>query len=315
MKEPLLGRRRVKRMAVIFCTILLIITAVLFLIPLYALHVVAGQRVNQTQFNSLDFGIESERITLTTSDGLNLAAWRTYSETDTPSGTIIIISGIRNPSVTAFFGYSEWLSTHGWDSLLIEMRARSLSEGDRFGLRLTEWMDVAAGVGFLETDERAGHLPIVAMGTSMGGATVLTAAAELPRIDGVISLSAFSSIQAMYSDYMGLLGIPSFLATLTTPFMYVNIGLRFGFGEISRTPDNAVRAMAGRPVLLMHSTEDWEVPFSNFEQLYQSARDGNALVNTFVREGNWHFVTYDIQRPAEDIEFAKSILEFLSQLY
>ena len=83
--------------------------------------------------------------------------------------------------------------------------------------------------------------------------------------------------------------------------------------ETSRTPDNAVRTLAGRPILLMHATEDWEVPFSNFEQLYQTAREGNALVSTFIREGNWHFVTYDIQRPAEDIEFAQSILEFLEQ--
>ena len=228
---------------------------------------------------------------------------------------MIIVSGIHWPSVTAFFGYAQWLSEHGWDTLLIEMRGRSLSEGERLGLAMTEWMDVAAGVAFLDVDIRAGELPIVAMGTSMGGATVLTAAAELPRIDGVISISAFSSVFAMYADSLELLGLPRFLAIATNPFMRLHVGLHFGFGEISRTPERAIRTLGERPVLLMHSTGDREVPFSNFEQLYQAAREGEALVDTFIREGDGHFVVYDhyLETPAEDAAFSNSILSFLSQ--
>ncbi len=53
--------------------------------------------------------------------------------------TVIILSGIENPSVTAFFGYAKMLADNGWDSLLIEMRARNLSEGEKIGLGYTEW--------------------------------------------------------------------------------------------------------------------------------------------------------------------------------
>ena len=36
-----------------------------------------GQRYEQEQFDSANFGIESERVTLTTDDSLSIAAWRT----------------------------------------------------------------------------------------------------------------------------------------------------------------------------------------------------------------------------------------------
>ena len=165
---------------------------VLNVIPWYALSLLLNQRYTQTQFNPADFDIKSEQITLTTYDELDLAAWRVYTENDIPNGTVIIISGIQYPSVTMFFGVSQMLAENGWDSLLIEKRARSLSDGETIGLGMTEWLDVSAGVEFLETDTRAGKLPIIAKGTSAGGATVIVSGAQNPRIDGIIAISLFN---------------------------------------------------------------------------------------------------------------------------
>jgi len=308
-------KERKKRIIIKICSFFAIILVFLIAIPWYALSLLLNQRYDQHQYNSSDFEIESERITLTTDDELNLAAWRTYAEDDEPHGTVIIISGIQNPSVTAFFGYAEMLSTHGWDALLIEKRARSLSEGESIGLAMTEWKDVQAGVSFLDLDERAGELPIIAMGTSAGGAAVITAGAELPRIDGIIAISAYSSFIDVYIDNAAVIGIPRFIGQATRPFMWLQLGFRFGFSEISRTPANAIMELGERPVLLMHSTEDWEVPFSHFERLETEATDASVQLSTFVREGNWHFVCYShyIYTPDQDVEFSRAIFEFLEQ--
>jgi fermentation-respiration switch protein FrsA (DUF1100 family) len=290
-------------------------------LPLITTALFLNQRFERTQHESLDYGIESKRITLKTSDGLSLAAWRTLADDSqdvwqgAPRGTVIILSGIQNPSVTAFFGHAQMLAEQGWDTLLIEKRARSLSEGQSIGLGFTEWKDVQAGVNFLDADARAGDLPIIAKGTSAGAATVLIAGAEVPRIDGIISISAYTSFTDAYVDVVSSIGVPRFVADASRPVMHLNLGLRFGFDEIEKTPLNAIGNLGERPVLLMQSTEDWQVTFAHFERLQQKAEDSEVYLSTFVREGDWHFVIYDqfFESPTLDQEFSQALFEFLEQ--
>ena len=271
-----------------------------------------GQRFEQEQYDSLSYGIPSERITLTTDDSLSIAAWRTRA--DDTKGTFIILSGIQNPSVTAFFGYAKMLADNGWDSLLIEMRARSESEGDEIGFGMTEWLDVKAGVDFLTNDTQAMDLPIVTMGTSMGGATVITAAGELPEIDAVISISAFSSLPDMFVDYMAISGVPKVISVMDTPFVNMYLGFHFGFDALNYSPINAIDKLGKRPILMMHSTEDTQVPYSHFETLLKKANQNNIDVSTFIREGDEHFICYDQYNndPTQDTEFCQAILDFLA---
>ena len=102
------NKPKTKKIAVIVLfAFIAFLLGVLFLIPVMVMPMFLGQRYEQKQFNSIDFGIESERVTITTDDSLALAAWRTRSLTDATKGTVIILSGIQNPSVTAFFGYAK----------------------------------------------------------------------------------------------------------------------------------------------------------------------------------------------------------------
>ena len=302
-----------KNLIIKLCLFLAVVLLILIAIPWIALLLLLNQRYEQYQYHSIYFNIESERITLTTNDGLNLAAWRTYAEAEEPNGTVIIISGIQNPSVTSFFGYAQMLSEHGWDTLLIEKRARSLSEGESIGLGITEWKDVQAGVDFLDLDDRAKALPIIAMGTSAGGATVISSVAQVPRIDGVIAISAYTRFTDVYVDTVSATPLPRLVGELTRPFMWLQLGFRFGFREIRRTPVRAMMELEERPILLMHSTEDLEVPFSHFERFVAAAQGTDIQLSTFVREGNWHFVCYDIYTPSQDVEFSRAIFEFLEQ--
>jgi len=307
-----------KQKLITTAVIMAVVLAILIAIPVFVMSLFLGQRFYQPQYNPAAFGISSEiteHINLATGDGLTLAAWRTYSNTDTPHGTVIIISGLQMPSVTAFFGYANMLAMHGWDTLLIEKRARSLSEGEGIGFGITEWLDVKAGVDFLTADARVGELPIVTMGTSAGGATVLVAAGEIPRIDGVIAISAYSNFVDLYIDSMSMMGLPWFLGTITSPFMRLRMGLHFGFDAARYTPANGIVKLGQRPVLLMHSTEDWQVPFSHFNTLYRLAGENEINITTFVREGDWHFVCYDryVSNPIHDVEFASAVLGWLRQ--
>jgi hypothetical protein len=139
---------------IVAASLIFLVLATLVSIPFVIMPMFLGQRYEQKQHNASDYGIEAERITLETDDALSLAAWRTRA--DNPKGTVIILSGMQNPSVTVFFGYAKMFSDNGWDSMLIEMRARSLSEGNEIGFGMTEWRDVKAGVDYLSADPDEG---------------------------------------------------------------------------------------------------------------------------------------------------------------
>lgn len=314
-QHPTRSGGRMKRVIIIAAIVLLLLFLLLLIaIPFLIMPAFLGQRYEQQQYLSADYGIASERIALETSDSIPLAAWRTRAAE--PKGTVIILSGIMNPSVTAFFGYAEMFADHGWDSLLIEMRARGESGGDEIGFGMTEWRDVQAGADFLLADERAGDLPIVALGTSMGGGTVLIATGECPEIDAVISLSGFSSWTDLFIDYMELSGVPRFVGSLDAPFVNLYLGFHFGFDALAYSPLRGIDRLDGRPLLLMHSTEDSQVPFSHFERLLAEATAQNANVTTFIREGDEHFICYEeyFDAPAGDTEFSEALLGFLDGL-
>jgi fermentation-respiration switch protein FrsA (DUF1100 family) len=313
-----MNKQKTKKIVVIvsFAFIgLLLVT--LILIPVFVMPMFLGQRYERKQFNSVDFGIESERVTITTDDSLALAAWRTRVLNDATKGTVIILSGIQNPSVTAFFGYAKMLSDNGWDTLLIEMRARSQSEGDEIGLGMKEWLDVKAGVDFLSFDENVKNLPIVAMGTSMGGGTVIIAAGELPRINAVISISAFSTFADLFVDNMSMFGMPKFLGILDIPFLNFYIGFHFGFDALKYSPINGIAKLGERSILMMHSTGDTQVPYSEFEKLLKAAESKGVQAATFIREGDFHFICYDeyFDDPALDTEFSQAIIHFLEDIF
>ncbi len=302
-----------KTFLIISIAVIMILIGSLIAIPIMVMPMFLGQHYDQTIYESLDYGVRSERITLTTEDSLNLAAWRTRAAE--PKGTVIILSGIQNPSVTAFFGYAKMLSDNGWDSMLIEMRARGESEGNDIGLGMTEWRDVQAGVDYLLKDEDISELPIVVMGTSMGGGTAIIAAGEIPEIDAVIAMSAFSSWPDLFVDNMASIGIPKVIGVLDIPFLKTYLGFHYGFDALKYSPQTEIEKLGDRPILLMHSTDDSQIPFSEFEKNQTSALRYNIDLEVLIREGDHHFIVLDeyFDDPIEDKEFSTAILTFLAE--
>ena len=334
--------------------------AALVAIPIAMMRPIVGRRMERPLYEPSSFGVEAERISPVTDDGLALAAWlvrpqqkpgmhgtrnapsvsseqskpyapsarnapsvsseqsKPYAPSvpSAPRATVIIVSGIENPSVTAFFGYSRMLAANGYASLLVEMRAHNGSEGDGVWLGMKEWLDVKACVGYICADAQLGALPIVAMGTSMGGAVVGVAAGELPRIDGVVSVSAYSSWADVFADMMVQKGVPRFFAALEKPFVNLYCGFRFGFGCLKYTASNGVLKLGGRPLLLMHSKGDTQVPYASFGRLLAKARAAGAAVDTFVRDGDHHFVCYAecFTQPERDEGFSDVLLGFLGKV-
>jgi uncharacterized protein len=194
-------------------------------------------------------------VTLMTADGLALAAhWVHVSE---PAAVVVFVSGTHGPSVTAFFGHAAMLAEAGYASLLVELRARGESAGERIGLAYDEVLDLQAGVAHVQTRLAYAGVPIVAYGLSLGGATAINAAGVTPAIDGVVSLSAFSSWSDVFVDNMGL---PEPLAAVQRAFVDLYLGFTYGFDRRDLVPRRQIERLGPRPALLVHSRGDSQVP-------------------------------------------------------
>ncbi len=301
----------VKKIVIIsVIALIVLIIAGLAIIPPIIMKDMIHLHVDQETYSPSRYGIEAAEVGLTTDDGYRLASWEVKAEN--PRGIVIFLSGIHNPSVTAFFGHAKMLADNGYSSLLIEMRSHGKSEGDKIFVGTREYLDTKAGVQYIKGQKEYEGVPVIVFGVSMGGATAINSIGEIPEIDGLISISAFSSWPDAFCDNMVNMGMPSFLAAIEKPFVKLYMGFEYGFGSLKINPLNEIKKLNGRPALLMHSTGDTQVPYRSFERLKKAAP---GQFDIFVREGDYHFICKDesFEEPWTDEEYSGTILSFLKE--
>ena len=300
-------RGRAGRIAALIAIAVVLVGLVTFAaIPVVVMGpMIRGPIAFATTYAGEDVGLTPERVTLLTSDGLELAAY--WVHVVEPAAVVVFVSGTHGPSVTAFFGHAAMLAEEGYASLLVELRARGESEGERIGLGYEEVLDLQAAVAHVQARPAYAEVPIVAYGLSLGGATAINAAGVTPAIDGVVSLSAFSSWSDVFVDSMGL---PEPFASVQRAFVELYLGFVYGFDRRELVPRRQIERLGSRPALLIHSRDDSQVPFASFERLVARAP---ARVETWVRDGDAHLIVADgsFLRPEEDVEYAEVVLGFL----
>lgn len=130
----------------------------------------------------------------------------------------------------------------------------------------------------------------------------------------MIAISAFTTFTDMAVELIPGYGVPKFIARIDRPFINMVIGFRLGFDVLKYSPINGIAKLGSRPILLMHSTDDKEVPYSQFEKLFETAQKNDIRATAFVRKGNHHFVCYadHLKNPMQDVEFSQAVIGFLS---
>ncbi|WP_207667932.1 alpha/beta hydrolase [Serpentinicella alkaliphila] len=298
----------IKKILIILIGILLI---VLNVVPFITMQKFINFHVKYNEiYRAEDYGLYSERVMLKTSDGINIFAHEVF--TDNPKAVIIFLTGIHNPSVTAYFGHSKMLYDQGYASFLLDLRAHGESEGKVIGLGYKEHLDVRALVDYIKSNDKYLDVPIVIYGASMGGATAINSFGLMPEIHGLISVSAYSSWDDVFTEALINMNIPRVLAYLQKPFMKLHTTFKYGIGSARITPINQIKNVGDRPALIMHSTGDTEVQLSNYERLIKKAP---SHVESWVREGDSHFVVQrdKLLTPYEDQDYSKQIINFLNK--
>ncbi|RSK28770.1 alpha/beta hydrolase [Bacillus sp. HMF5848] len=278
-------------------------------------HLVTSDMVNMhVDFSEVyaanDYGLESDVLKLETFDGHNVVTY--YVPAREPQGSIIFLSGIHNPSVTAFYGHAQWFRDLGYDSYLLEMRAHGESDGELISLGYKETLDVDAVVKHIMSNAEMAQKPIVVYGLSMGGSVAINAIGNNSEIDGLVSLSAYSSFEDNFADNMLLMGAPKAYVSIQKPFVKLYTNFKYGWQTAHLSPKEQIANLGSRPALLIHSTGDDQVPIDNMSRILKNAP---AHVLSWEVDGNKHFILDDeaFFAPWTDEEYANKIQSFFKE--
>ncbi|MDH6312549.1 dipeptidyl aminopeptidase/acylaminoacyl peptidase [Parabacteroides sp. PFB2-10] len=299
-----------KKIIVWSIAIFLLINIIIFsIIPFNIMGNMTGKHVDfKKTWTPEEFGLDAKHFFTTTEDGLNISTYEVA--VDTPKVVIICLSGIQSPSVTAYFGHAKLFKEQGYSTILIDMRAHGKSDGDKICLGYKEHLDVKAVVQYIQEQPLYTNVPIVVMGFSMGAATAINSIGKIQEIDGLISLSAFSSWEEVFYENMQK-SAPAIISKIEYPFVYLTTLLKYGTSSLIK-PKNEIKKLGSRPALLMHSKEDSQVSYANYERLLKYAPDN---VEEFVREGNTHSITEYFTEPEKDEEYSDKLLHFIKKYF
>ena len=243
-----------------------------------------------------DLGLEYETVKFTTDDGITLTGWLVPTPRDTRTAVIVLhgFSGHRLPELAAFV---PWLSERH-HVLQFDFRGHGESDASTITLGTHERRDVAAAVRFLES---RGLGPIALFGVSMGGATAIVSAPDLP-VAAVVADAAFAELHHPIANRMREVGYP--LAGLGARAIVAGAMLRTR--SRLRDPLRAVSRIAPRPLLLIAPREDRLISWRQSLRLFEAAGEPKELM---VVDGAGHAEAYAV----DPVGYRARVLDFLER--
>lgn len=196
-----------------------------------------------------------------------------------PRGAVLFVHGkdgsrgdeLKSPSGPL----AQAFAAAGFAVLTIDLRGHGTSSHARLTYGLHERHDVLGAVDWLRGQ---GHARIGVLGASMGASTALMAAADEPAIVALVADSPFADFAQMIErQFRRLSGLPAFFlpGALALGRLLTGVDLR------RVRPIAQARALAGRPVLVIHGEGDRFVPVDDARAIAQAS--GAELWTTATR--------------------------------
>ncbi len=207
------------------------------------------------------YNIDYRPVDLITADGIRLSAWYTPPQ----NGAVILLAhgyGNKRPEwVYALLARKKY-GVLAWDA-----RAHGESEGSISTIGYLEVQDVKAALDYVLAQPGVEH--VGAWGGSMGGATLIRAAAQFPQIEALFIDSSFTSLEDEF-DYL-------------VPYPVINPLAKFivssgtGLSLNSVNPLNDIAAISPRPVYIVQGTGDTVAPPDSGQKLFNAAGEPRFL--------------------------------------
>jgi len=216
-------------------------------------------------------GLAFEEVAFATGGGATLRGWWVPGAPGASAAVVAVHGAGGNRA--GLLPETPFLRRAGYPALLFDLRGHGRSDGAARGLGFgpRESEDVSAAVAFVR--EQRGIPRVAALGTSLGGAAVLLAAARDPDIAAVIAENPWARILHVMRIAPAR---PWFVPELLLRGIRATAFWRLG---ILGTPEplDAVGRIAPRPLLLLHGEADRLVPVSDSRALLAAAGEPAEL--------------------------------------
>lgn len=243
---------------------------------------------------------ENEQWTITSTDGLKLAATH-FSPQQSSNRWVILVHGYgRNQSFV--WDYADEYVKRGYNVLTPDLRAAGLSEGKYFTMGVKESDDIALWAKEITRKDETAKIAL--HGISMGAATVMMTTAKHPQnVVAAIEDCGYTSAYDMFTVQLDkLFGLPEF------PIMNcVDIVSRMKIGSaisdaapLHSVPHTEV------PMLFIHGDVDKLVPCEMMEKLY--AASSAPAKDKFIVAGAGHADAKNIAAQ----EYFQRVFDFLA---
>lgn len=239
-----------------------------------------------------------EKIAVNLSGGEKLAAFRFWPE-GRCNYVLITCHGFRGAKENGgrIFTFARRVNELGMGVVAFDFRGSGESDGEFFHLTLSRQADDLKGV--INHVSREFDLPVICLGRSLGGATVLAGAAGDGRVRGYVFWSTPLDLPGTIKPILG----PAYNELAAGREVELeDQGGRFKLGpglvdDFKRHKmAYYVKQLAARPVLLVHGTNDEVVPSANAAALFAQAANAELYM---VPGADHRFI--ELSRLREDI--------------
>jgi uncharacterized protein len=253
-----------RRMLIMVLSEVLLILFVL--IPLYRAFLITHPMRSPVLATPSDFGQIYESITLTASNGVQLAGWYIPSRN---RAAIIALHG-ANGNRAQTLRHAAVLAQHGYGVLMFDLRAHGESGGGYFPAA-DDSADVMAAVSFLQARPEVDSQKIGGIGLSLGAMVIIQGAARTQAIRALISDGDDAST---VDDYIPLPPQYQMLGIILPHLWMTQWFIELYSGAPSRTMKELVLEIAPRPILFISTGQEDEQYFNRrfFEQAGPTAQ-------------------------------------------
>jgi pimeloyl-ACP methyl ester carboxylesterase len=215
-------------------------------------------------------------------------------------GSLLLLPGVRANRLS-MVTRAQFLYRARYSVLLIDLQGTGETEGDEITFGWRESRDVLAAVDFLRKADP--NVPVVVIGSSLGGAAALLATPPL-KVDAMVLESVYPTIEIATANrlekYLGPLGRAG------TPLLLMQVHARLGIPASRLHPVDHI-ANVGCPILIVSGAKDRNTTPEDTRMLFSQAREPKEL---WLVPNAGHV---DLHQ-ADTTEYESRILQFLGHI-
>lgn len=251
----------------------------------------ANSRIPFGQFDAAAYLMPGyETVSIPSRDpAITMSAWFVPAAEPANGRAVLMIHGYgsckRDPVVLLPAGM---LHRHGFAVLLADLRDNgdSTIEDGRSAGGTDDFRDVLGAWDWLIAEKRFDPSHIGIFGGSLGANSVLIAMGEEPRVAAAWEDSGWSNAKVAIREELAFRRYPTWLAPAAIAMARLIGGVDMG----SRSPEQALRRLAGRPLAIVHGDPDQRVLTHHAFDLAAAAREGGVVVEPWIIPSPGHTI-------------------------